>query len=337
MNELLFTPTQLIALLGMAQALYALVYMALRSGRLSRAGLAIAYFFVLFCGFLYDFSLPFFEEFITDTIQNMAWFFWFLLPSLSYILVLQIAKMQDTPALYHYFVLLLPLLSVAVGVSSPDYLLLLGVISGSVSLLVVWLNKETLQDIWRDGKSGRSRYWLVICLLTANVMLLGVMLLHLWGSFGLHELQLVRNILGVSFVYLVSTSLFRIYPQAVLVKEKRSLDIDNQKHRKIIDALDALLVVERVYQEAQYGRKDFAQELGVSEATVSKVINDQYGKTVPQLLNSFRIEEAKGLLRDTNASVQVIAQEVGFHSLTTFNRVFKEFVQKTPSQFKRQK
>lgn len=337
MNEIVFTPIQLIALLGMAQALYALVYMALRAGRLSRAGLALAYFFTLFCGFFYDFSSPFFVDVITIEFQNISWLCWFLLPSLSYLFVLQMAKMQETPHLYHYIVLLLPFLCVLAGLIVPEYLLLFGLLSGGVSLLAVWSKKETLQNIWKDGRVGQSRYWLVICLLVMNVMLLATICFYIWGQLGWLELQLLRNVLGVSFVYFVSTSLFRIYPQAVLVKEKRRLDFDNKENRRIIDTLSKLLTVERVYQEPQYGRKDLAQELGVSEATVSKVINDQYQKTVPQLLNSYRIEEAKGLLKDTNASVQVIAQEVGFHSLTTFNRVFKEVVQKTPSQFKRQK
>jgi AraC-like DNA-binding protein len=337
MSEILFTPVQLLALLGMTQALYALVYMAFRAGRLSRAGLAIVYFFVLFCGFFYDFGMPFFEGFISAQIQHLSWALWIVLPSLSYLLVLQISHIRKTPSISHYLVLLLPVFAVSIGYNSLDVLYLLGVFSGAVSLLLVWLKKDTLQDVWKNGKAGRPRYWLIICLLSANVILLVVLFLGLIESLKGGSLLLVRNVLGVAFVYLASTSLFRIYPQAVLIKEKRSLNLDNKMNRDAVDALEALLVVDRVYQEPQYGRKNFAQELGVSEATISKIINDQYGQTVPQLLNQYRIEEAKGLLKDTNASIQVIASEVGFHSLTTFNRVFRDVVGRTPTQFKRKK
>ena len=62
MDPILFTSTQLVSLLGVAQSLYALVYMWFRAGRLSRAGLAIVYFMVLLLGFFYDFTFPVFEK-----------------------------------------------------------------------------------------------------------------------------------------------------------------------------------------------------------------------------------------------------------------------------------
>ena len=165
-------------------------------------------------------------------------------------------------------------------------------------------------------------------------MLLVSIFFHLIGTLSGHEMLLLRNVFGLTFVYLASTSLFRIYPQAVLVQEKRALDPDNRKNRQLIDQLNTLLIVDKVYQEAQYGRKDFARELDISEAAVSSLINYQFKETVPQLLNRYRVQEAKGLLKDTKIQVQVIAQEVGFNSLTTFNRVFKERVGVVPSKYR---
>lgn len=336
MDTLLFTPAQLVSILGMAQALYALVYMAFRAGRLSRAGLAILYFFVLFCGFFYDLSQPFFQE-IFEELPDVSWLLWFLLPSLSYLLIIQISKIQETPSWPNYLVLFFPVVVFLYGISQSidtDILYVFGVLSGGGSLLFIWLRKSVLEGVLSDGKAGRPRYWLIICLVVVNIMFLSSVLLLLLETISYVDWVFIRNVLGLGFVYLASTSLFRIYPQAVLVKDRYVIDPEDEKSKAIIIDLERLLNVDRVYQEPQYGRKDFARELDVSEATVSRIINDQYRETVPQILNRYRIEEAKGLLVDTKASIQVVAVEVGFNSLSTFNRVFKDFVGKTPSKFK---
>ena len=336
MNTLLFTPVQLVSILGMAQALYALVYMAFRAGRVSRAGLAIVYFFVLFCGFFHDLAAPFFED-AWHNWRDVSWLLWFLLPSLSYLLIIQISKIDKVPSWRHYLILLFPIGAFVYGnLRSIDMeiLYVFGVLSGGMSLLLLWLRKSALDGVWSDGKAGRPRYWLIICLVVVNIMFLTSVFLLLFEIIPFADWVFIRNVLGLGFVYLASTSLFRIYPQAVLVRERYVLDPENEKNKAIIIDLERLLNVERVYQEPQYGRKDFARELDVSEATVSLLINDQYKETVPQLLNRHRIDEAKGLLIDTKASIQVVAVEVGFNSLSTFNRVFKSFVGKTPSAFK---
>ncbi len=342
MDTLLFTPLQLITLLGMAQALYALVYMAFRAGRLSRAGLAIIYFFVLFFCFFTDFASSFFQDYSfphKEILSNLSWVFWIFLPSLSYLLILQIARIHETPSWRHYFILFVPILSLIMAVSIFDDrggLYVMGLVSGAVSLLLIWLNRPILEGVQRDGKAGQARYWLIMCLIIVNVMILGSVLVLLLNMISYESWAFIRNILGLGFVYLASTSLFRIYPQAVLIKERRRLDPENHQIRETIEGLSSLLEVDHVYQEAKYSRKDFARELDVSESIISQIVNDQYQQTVPQLLNRYRIQEAKGLLQDTNASVQVISAEVGFNSITTFNRVFKGMVGVTPSEFKEQ-
>ena len=47
-----------------------------------------------------------------------------------------------------------------------------------------------------------------------------------------------------------------------------------------------------------------------------------------------RIERAKNLLLNPNLRVSEIAYEVGFQSLTHFNRVFRRIVGRTPTEFR---
>ena len=51
-------------------------------------------------------------------------------------------------------------------------------------------------------------------------------------------------------------------------------------------------------------------------------------------VSRMRVENAKNLLLNPNLRVSEIAYEVGFQSLTHFNRVFRALVGKAPSAFR---
>ena len=90
-----------------------------------------------------------------------------------------------------------------------------------------------------------------------------------------------------------------------------------------------------VSSQADTERADLARECETSETMISRVINAHFQKSFPQLMNERRIEDAKQLLRETDATIQAIAKDVGFNSLPSFNRVFKELVSQAPSQYRK--
>ena len=70
---------------------------------------------------------------------------------------------------------------------------------------------------------------------------------------------------------------------------------------------------------------------------LSQVINDKFEKNFFDLINGFRIEEAKRRLANGDIEKQkilAIALDVGFGSLGSFNRAFKRHTGKTPSEFR---
>ncbi len=58
------------------------------------------------------------------------------------------------------------------------------------------------------------------------------------------------------------------------------------------------------------------------------------GKKINDYINELRVEEAKVQLNNKNKKVIDIALEVGFESLTTFNRVFRDIAGKTPTEYR---
>jgi len=58
------------------------------------------------------------------------------------------------------------------------------------------------------------------------------------------------------------------------------------------------------------------------------------GVTFVDYLNCIRIERAKILLRNSSLRVSEIAFEVGFQSLTHFNRTFRKLVRSSPTEYR---
>ncbi len=350
MDQLRFTIPEILSLLGVTQCVYILVYMMLRAGRLSRAGLPLVYFFVLGLGFLFDFA----ENLIgnsSDYYFYLQWIAWTLGPPLSVLLVIQISQIYKTPALKYYSVLLLPVLAFAVSAlamkgnpecqnlllcaAMREWLTLSGFIAGCISMLAIWASRDLVTSI-TDRKTGKDRYWLILALVFSNIFFLGVMLLSLRVPESHEQFMLAHTILGLGLVYLAGTSLFRIYPQAVLV------NAGNEKVEKltleealIAKKVEELLTREKVYQESNYARTDLARECGASEAVISRIINLHFKKSFPQIINEYRVADAKLLLKQTEVAVKTVAEEVGFSSVASFNRVFREVTGETPSTYRK--
>lgn len=104
--------------------------------------------------------------------------------------------------------------------------------------------------------------------------------------------------------------------------------------------LVVLMHREGLYKEPLLKVEDLALKLDVPEYRVTRAITGSLGyRNFNQLVNSFRVEHAKSLLRDpshSGHSILSIAMDCGFNSLGPFNRAFKASCDLTPSQFRQQ-
>lgn len=76
-----------------------------------------------------------------------------------------------------------------------------------------------------------------------------------------------------------------------------------------------------------------AQETGTYSRSISTHISKQFGTNFKTYLNQIRVTEAKRLMRESNLNISEIAYAVGFNSPASFNRVFKNFTGKSPSEY----
>jgi AraC-like DNA-binding protein len=76
-----------------------------------------------------------------------------------------------------------------------------------------------------------------------------------------------------------------------------------------------------------------AATAGVSKYHFLRSFAAVYGQTPAQYLSHRRVERAQDLLRATNLTVTEICHLVGFTSLGSFSRKFRELVGATPSEY----
>lgn len=81
---------------------------------------------------------------------------------------------------------------------------------------------------------------------------------------------------------------------------------------------------------------EVAKAVNTSSFYFCKLFKKATGLNFTNYVSRVRIEKAKNLLLNPNLRVSEIAYEVGFQSLTHFNRVFKKIIGESPSEYRGQ-
>jgi AraC-like DNA-binding protein len=143
-----------------------------------------------------------------------------------------------------------------------------------------------------------------------------------------HSLAILALVLGVAFFSL------RIAPQ-VLRPPRADLD-GPALDPALAERLQKLVEVDEIFRQEGLSIGDLAERLGAQEYKVRQLINTQLGfKNFNAFLNRFRIGAAEKLLADpgkVHLGVAEVAYQVGYRSLGTFNRAFKDLTGRTPSE-----
>lgn len=103
----------------------------------------------------------------------------------------------------------------------------------------------------------------------------------------------------------------------------------------IVAAVDALMRTKRLYRDPDLSLDRLARRAGIPARQISTAINRVFGRNVSQVLNEYRIEEAKRLLASSDLPVTAILFDVGFQTKSNFNREFLRVTGMTPSDYRR--
>lgn len=80
---------------------------------------------------------------------------------------------------------------------------------------------------------------------------------------------------------------------------------------------------------------DVSQKLHLSKYYISHIINKELNLSFSDYINSLRISAACDMLKETDAKIADVSEDIGFGTIRSFNRIFKEHMNITPGEYRR--
>ena len=89
------------------------------------------------------------------------------------------------------------------------------------------------------------------------------------------------------------------------------------------------------YKEESLNREEVANAVGLNQNYFGVLFKAETGLTFIDYVNYYRLKQAKKLLKTSKTNISQIAYEVGFNSLTSFNRAFKRSNNFSPTDYRK--
>ncbi|CAH6872745.1 AraC family transcriptional regulator [Vibrio chagasii] len=119
-------------------------------------------------------------------------------------------------------------------------------------------------------------------------------------------------------------------------EEASSLDIDQaEETAQIMAKFDALMREHQLFKDPDLSLNRLARKLGIPARKISSAVNQTHQQNISKVINAYRVEYAKALLKQTDEAITDIFLSSGFQTKSNFNREFSRITGQTPSEFRR--
>jgi AraC-like DNA-binding protein len=176
---------------------------------------------------------------------------------------------------------------------------------------------------------------LVLWLLFGIVIILGNPLRYFFFSLNLF----------ISFLVFFCVLKILMQPEILYMakplKSKKKYDASYLSSRDAdiyLDKIKWMMEQDQIYLDPDLDLTRLAEKLTIPKNYLSQIINEKTGKTFNDLINFYRIEKIKELLKDParkEETVLTLAFEVGFNSKAPFNKAFKKCTGESPITFRK--
>jgi len=112
--------------------------------------------------------------------------------------------------------------------------------------------------------------------------------------------------------------------------------LKSRDSEKLLLRLTTLMDTQKLYLQPKISLSELASALEMSPHHLSQLLNEQLQQSFFEFINQYRVNAfKKALLHPPNRylTLLAIAEDCGFNSKSSFNRIFKEMTGKTPSQY----
>jgi len=195
-----------------------------------------------------------------------------------------------------------------------------------ITLIFLWRNRETFR--------ADDMKWKWILFIIAGVGLL-------WITFVCQLLfyqPLVYQLIVISAALVFySLSWYAIPRSRLFIAEPQKKLTDAQAHEDLGIRISGLLNNDHIYVDTDLTVSSLAKRLKVPAYMASRAINQYFNKSFSELVVEYRIRKAEQLLSadsQKSLTIESIAFESGFNTLSAFYKAFKKINNVTPSQYR---
>ncbi len=153
--------------------------------------------------------------------------------------------------------------------------------------------------------------------------------------FGIAENYVVFILINALFINSVvhTHKLLTTKPEAT--KDKTDEKLTDSAIQKVQLGME----VQKLFLKQNLNIDEFSKRINLPVKEVSAVINKHYGTNFFEFMNSYRVEEAKRLLGDSqhaDMTVMDVLLHAGFNSKSAFHRFFNRLVGMSPTEYRKQ-
>lgn len=244
------------------------------------------------------------------------------------------------------------------GTSVPGWLagalnMLLAIVPGTyviLSLRVLLLYQRLLPDSYSYTEEVNLNWlkWVVISLLIEFVVLFLLIrfgvdtgLLTYADLFAVVGSVLAAYIFFIGYFGLRQTVIFTNIPEAAgntAAPSYKNSGLNETMAAGLFDKLKQHMDEHKPYLEEDLSLATLADQLEMTTNQLSQVINQQAAVNFFTFINSYRVAAVKERLKDpayAHYAIIDIGYDCGFRSKSSFNKIFKEMVGITPSQYQK--
>lgn len=166
-------------------------------------------------------------------------------------------------------------------------------------------------------------------------------LLAIWITFvcqiNFYQPVVYLTIVVTAALVFYGLSLYAIPRSRMFLPDNDKKTSANPINAKLADELSRLLEDEQVFADTTLTVSKLASMVKVPPYLVSKTINQHFEKSFSEVVAGHRIRKARQLLENDSSksmTIDAIAYESGFNTLSAFYQAFKKSVGVTPAQYR---
>ena len=191
--------------------------------------------------------------------------------------------------------------------------------------------EETIREIWdriSQGDSPMSDVNILsgaVSVLLTNIIQAGFSMEAIYGKGFSPE----RELMGLKSSEEMRDKIIELYRKRIDYQKSRN----TSKSHSI--AVAAREYIERNYANNQLSIADISGELLVNQTYLRKMFKDEMNMTLQEYMTSFRMQEAKRLILETDEKLAEVAENVGYSDVSYFSNCFKKFYGVSPRSMKK--